>query len=245
MKDQNKKPSAGAVNKRIFYVALGICLLAIIVALYVGVTSTMQELGVDNPVKNQATSSIPASSALGSDAQVNATQSGVAVVGSAASGKTSVTASAPGGKASSTPAKAPAPTGGKFIRPVEGEVINPFSNGELVKSKTLMEWRTHDGVDFKSEPNTPVKAVAAGKVKDISEDSMWGVCVVIEHQNNIESMYFGLKPNVPLKKGADVKSGEIVGYVGNTAEIELALDSHLHFAMKQEGQWIDPMKLLP
>lgn len=245
MKDQKQKPSAGAVNKKIFYVALGICLLAIIVALYVGVTSTMQELGVNNPVPNQATSSMKSSS-MGSDAAVNATQSGVAVANPGVSQKTTSPSSAPGGTTSqSVTSKAPAPSSTKFIRPVEGEIINPFSNGELVKSKTLMEWRTHDGVDFKAEQNTPVKAVAAGKVKEITEDSMWGVSVVIQHDNNMESMYFGLKPNVPIKKGAAVKSGEIVGYVGNTAEIEVALESHLHFAMKQEGKWIDPMKVLP
>ena len=47
-----------------------------------------------------------------------------------------------------------------------------------------------------------------------------------------------------MKKGAEVKVGDIVGYVGNTAEIEIAEDSHLHFAMKKNDEWIDPMGLI-
>ncbi|MCL2055571.1 MAG: hypothetical protein FWG90_14230, partial [Oscillospiraceae bacterium] len=35
-----------------------------------------------------------------------------------------------------------------IIIPVEGEIGEPFSNGELVKSKTLGVWKTHDGVDI-------------------------------------------------------------------------------------------------
>ena len=34
-------------------------------------------------------------------------------------------------------------------------IFNPYSNGELVKSKTLNEWRTHDGVDIKADIATP------------------------------------------------------------------------------------------
>ena len=79
--------------------------------------------------------------------------------------------------------------------PLEGETSNDYSNGELVKSKTLNEWRTHDGIDLKAAANTPVKAVADGTVESITEDAMWGVTVTVSHQNGYESIYCGLKPS--------------------------------------------------
>ena len=37
------------------------------------------------------------------------------------------------------------------VMPVNGEILEPFSNGELVKSETLGYWKTHDGVDIKAD----------------------------------------------------------------------------------------------
>ena len=37
------------------------------------------------------------------------------------------------------------------VMPVEGEIINPYSDGELVKSQTLNLWQTHDGIDIAAE----------------------------------------------------------------------------------------------
>lgn len=73
---------------------------------------------------------------------------------------------------------------------------------------------------------------------------MWGVTVTVSHTNGYDSIYCGLKPSVPVKKGAKVKIGDIVGYVGNTAEIEIAEESHLHLAVKKNDSWIDPMSIL-
>lgn len=100
------------------------------------------------------------------------------------------------------------------------------------------------GVDLKAEANSPVKAVCDGTVEAITEDPLWGITVTLSHDGGYQSIYCGLKPSVPVKKGAEVKVGDIVGYVGNTAEIEIAEDSHLHFAMKKNDEWIDPMGLI-
>ena len=73
------------------------------------------------------------------------------------------------GEAVSTPA-----TPESFILPVEGAVTNPYSQGELVKSKTLGEWRTHDGIDLAAADGTPVVSIADGLVEAVREDARWG-----------------------------------------------------------------------
>ena len=131
-----------------------------------------------------------------------------------------------------------------FVMPLKGEIINEYSNGKPVKSKTLNEWRTHDGVDIKADIATPVKAASDGVVTAIDEDPMWGVCITIDHGNGYQTMYMGLNVNVSVTKDQTVDIGTVLGSVGETAKIEIAEDSHLHFAMKKDGEWIDPMSMM-
>lgn len=130
------------------------------------------------------------------------------------------------------------------IMPVNGEIINPFSNGELVKSETLGIWKTHDGADIKAEAGTQVKAMNHGTVTKVWEDPLWGNCIIIDHGNGIESHYYNLSKAVTVIEGDEVDSGEVIGAVGDTAEIEAAEPSHLHFAVKRNGSWIDPISFI-
>ncbi|WP_159438053.1 M23 family metallopeptidase [Massiliimalia massiliensis] len=225
-------------KRRIFYTALGLCLVAIGIALYIGINQTVQEIHEDRTIDlNNTSSKIDVVQNEDDDPQiedVNKNESDVAVESETSGGNTS-------SEASKTPVQ---PKKLSFAMPLEGETSNDYSNGELVKSKTLNEWRTHDGIDLKAAANTPVKAVADGTVESITEDAMWGVTVTVSHQNGYESIYCGLKPSVPVKKGAEVKVGDILGYVGNTAEIEIAEESHLHLGIKKDGSWVDPMSLM-
>lgn len=126
------------------------------------------------------------------------------------------------------------------IMPVTGEIIEPFSNGELVKSETLGVWKTHDGIDIKADLGTPVKAMNKGKVVKVWSDALWGSCVNIDHGNGVTGHYYGLAASVSVTEGDFVNSGDVIGSVGDTAQIEVAQATHLHFALDRNGVWIDP-----
>ena len=128
-----------------------------------------------------------------------------------------------------------------FITPLVGKIINGFSNNELVKNTTLSDWRVHNGVDIEASQGTSVKAVADGEIIKISSDPMMGVCVEIEHSNNINSVYYGLNENVNVKEGDKVEVGTVIGSVGNTAIGETKLGPHLHLEMIENGIKIDPL----
>ena len=130
-----------------------------------------------------------------------------------------------------------------YIMPLDGEMINGFSAGELVKSKTLGEWRTHDGIDIKADEGSPVKSVGDGVVTDIRDDRQWGVVVEIEYPD-FTAVYAGISSEVLVSKDSKVSLGDVIGYVANSSVIESAEDSHLHFAAKVNGQWVDPLSLL-
>ncbi len=131
-----------------------------------------------------------------------------------------------------------------LVMPLQGKIINPFSNGELVKSETLGYWETHDGVDIKGKVGKKVVAMTAGTVIKVIEDPLFGTEVIIDHGNNIEGHYYNLKKAVDVAEGDKVNAGEKIGAVGKTADVESKLPAHLHFGIKQNGKWIDPISFI-
>ena len=140
------------------------------------------------------------------------------------------------------PEEAPAPA--VWTSPVEGKhVTNPYSGGELVKSRTLGEWRTHDGVDIAAAEGEPVRAVTDGVVKEVRQDSRWGWTVEVEH-GDVTAFYCGLGEGVKVAAGQQVKQGDVLGEAGNSSVLEASEEPHLHLAMKRDGKWIDPAEVL-
>lgn len=133
--------------------------------------------------------------------------------------------------------KVPDPT---FVKPVEGEIIKKFANDNLVYSNTLQEWVTHTGVDIKADKTTVVKASAEGTVKSIKNDPRYGITVVIEHANGFSSVYSNLLTSEFVKEGEKVKQGQTIGTVGNTATFEIAEESHLHFEILKNNEYLNP-----
>ncbi len=127
-----------------------------------------------------------------------------------------------------------------FIKPVEGEKIKDYSKDNLVYSSTLDEWTTHLGIDFTAEKTDIVKAAADGKVKSIKNDPRYGLTVVIEHENGFESIYSSLLTAEFINVGEEVKQGQTIATVGNTARFEISDETHIHFEIKKDGINVDP-----
>ena len=138
---------------------------------------------------------------------------------------------------SSTPALA-------VIMPLEGEIVAAFSMDTLVYNATLEDWRTHDGVDISAEAGTGVLAAAAGTVADIREDGLLGTIVVLQHSDGYRTTYASLAPELAVKFGQRVESGQLIGAVGTSAAGESANGPHLHFSVSRNGSPLDPMEYL-
>lgn len=104
-----------------------------------------------------------------------------------------------------------------LVMPVDGEVAQPFSNNELVKSETTGTWQTHNGVDILAETGASVRAIDNGTVVEVVNDPLWGICVSVDHENGIVSRYCNLSPNLELQEGETVESGQTIGVIGDTA----------------------------
>lgn len=130
------------------------------------------------------------------------------------------------------------------VRPVSGEIVSPFSEGELVKSRTLNVWKTHDGIDIRADLGTAVRSVTSGTVMKVERDPMMGVTVVIDHGRGYEGYYCNLADETKVSEGDTVSAGTDIGTVGSTADAEISEEPHLHFGLKKNGSWTDPAEFL-
>ena len=127
-----------------------------------------------------------------------------------------------------------------FTKPVEGEIVREFAQDNLIYSETLEEWTTHSGIDIKADKTTVVKAAEAGTVKSIKNDPRYGLTIVIEHDDNFQTVYSNLLTSEFVVEGEKVEKGQSIGTVGNTAVFEIADEPHLHFEILKDSLPVDP-----
>ena len=132
----------------------------------------------------------------------------------------------------------------RIVVPVAGETVTVFSPDVLQYNETTDDWRTHNGVDIRAAAGTAVVAASAGTVLSVGQDDRLGVTVVIGHANGYETTYAGLLEQTVVEEGDVVAAGDPIGSVGNTTLTESALGAHLHFAVTQDGEAVDPAAYL-
>lgn len=135
------------------------------------------------------------------------------------------------------------PFTGTFALPMGTDIIKDFSNGEMVFSQTMGDWRVHNGVDFGGAAGNRVDAVADGEIIAVYEDSFLGTVIEIDHGNAMTVSYCGLKKGSTLAKGTFVKSGDKIGSLGSVP-VESADGDHLHLEVKVDGKTVDPLEAL-
>lgn len=132
---------------------------------------------------------------------------------------------------------------GALVYPVGKNILKHYSAENPVYSKTFNDWRAHLGIDFAADKGDPVKAMTGGVVKEIYNDDLLGVTVVIEHNGGFVGYYSGLGETIMIKPGEGVGAGDIIGAVKEVPS-ELLDDSHLHLEIKVGDKLVDPLEFL-
>ena len=131
-----------------------------------------------------------------------------------------------------------------LILPVNGALSKGHDASLQVYSNTMRDYRVHLGLDIVTEADAPVYAAADGKVSKIWEDVLMGYCVAIEHSGDCYTIYKNLSETLPegIVEGASVRSGQLIGSVGESAMIEVGEEPHLHFEMTVADLAVDPIE---
>ena len=132
-----------------------------------------------------------------------------------------------------------------YIWPVQGELERGHDLENLSYDVTLKDWRTHEGLDICAALGTPVAAVCAGQVMSLEQDGLYGTVVSIDHGDGLISVYANLAELPTVSVGDWVEAGDTIGSVGSTALCEVGQATHLHFAMRLDGEGINPLAYLP
>lgn len=97
--------------------------------------------------------------------------------------------------------------------------------------------RAHNGVDYHAPAGAPVGSVAPGVVTMAGWTSGGGRTVKVRHPNNYETEYLHLSA-IAVRAGQRVSQGDLVGRVGMTG---LATGVHLHYGLKKNGSYVNPV----
>ena len=129
-----------------------------------------------------------------------------------------------------------------FVSPIVGEVTKHHSIDTPVFSNTLNEWRVHTGIDISADEGAEVYCSADGVVTKVYNDPFLGKAVEVTHEGGVVSVYANLAgASIAVQEGDEVKSGAIIGKVGDTSLSELADEAHLHFGIKVNGVSVNPL----
>ena len=131
-----------------------------------------------------------------------------------------------------------------FQKPIDGEISKEFAKDSLIYSETLKEWTTHFGIDIKAERASVVKAAAEGTVKYIKNDPRFGLTIIIEHSNGFETRYANLLTSEFVSEGEEVKAGQTIGTVGDSAVYEIVDEPHLHFEILKNNENVNPSEYI-
>ncbi|MFW5775187.1 MAG: M23 family metallopeptidase [Chitinivibrionales bacterium] len=103
-----------------------------------------------------------------------------------------------------------------------------------VSGRRKMHW----GVDYRAPTGTPIYSVAPGVVIKSAYNSSNGHYIAIRHPDRYISYYLHLHRRLATR-GQTVRSGQIIGRVGNTG---ISTGPHLHFGFKRpNGRWMNPL----
>jgi murein DD-endopeptidase MepM/ murein hydrolase activator NlpD len=127
--------------------------------------------------------------------------------------------------------------------PAEGVLAKDHDATIQVWSETMSDYRVHLGVDIATEEGAPVFAAADGVIEKVWDDALMGRCVAISHGDEIYTFYKNLDPELSagIEADAEVKCGQQIGKVGESAIAELADEPHLHVEMTIDGLSVDPI----
>ncbi len=132
------------------------------------------------------------------------------------------------------PSLLPSKRPGVLQMPVQGYISQEFGQTAFARKSSYVG-KFHNGIDIAASIGTPIVAAEEGKIVKIGDSDKYcrkgayGKYIVIEHPNNLTTLYGHLSAfNASLGEGMVVRRGEVIGYVGKTG---YATGPHLHLTV--------------
>ena len=124
-----------------------------------------------------------------------------------------------------------------FRAPVTAQATDSFGTRRMFNGKLAS---VHKGMDFRAATGTPVRAGNSGTVVLARALYYEGNCVIIDHGLGLFTLSMHLS-RIDVREGEQVATGDRLGLSGATGRVT---GPHLHWAVRWQGAYLDPAKLL-
>jgi len=129
------------------------------------------------------------------------------------------------------------PGTGQMMYPVVAPITSPFG----YRTHPILGYeKFHSGMDFGADYGTIIYAADSGNVVFAGWYGGYGNTVIIEHGNEISSLY-AHTAEVYVAEGQAIQKGQPVAAVGSTG---FSTGPHLHFEVRINGEPVDPAQYL-
>lgn len=129
-----------------------------------------------------------------------------------------------------------------LLRPLEGEVLIPFSMDSSVYFSTLDQYKYNPALMLVAEEGMTVSACAEGKVVDIFDDAEIGHAVTMELGDGYQITYGQLK-EIKVSLDSYVNPGETVGVVAAPTKYFSVEGANLYLKLTMDGIPVNPEAL--
>ena len=128
--------------------------------------------------------------------------------------------------------------------PVNGNVLLDYSMDQTTYFPTLDQYKLSPAIAVGAVEGAPVVAAVNGKVYSIEQNAQTGTTLTMELGNGYQAVY-GQLTDLTVSEGDTIKKGTTIGYIAQPTKYYSTEGTNLYFAMKKDGEPIDPIEYLP
>ena len=128
--------------------------------------------------------------------------------------------------------------------PVNGNILLDYNMDQTIYFPTLDQYKLNPAISVQAAEGAPVLASVPGTVYSIEENAQTGTTVTMEIGSGYQAIYGQLK-DLEVAEGDTVAEGAVIGYIAAPTKYYSSEGSNLYFAMKENGEPVDPIAYLP
>lgn len=128
--------------------------------------------------------------------------------------------------------------------PVNGNILVDYSMDQSTYFPTLDQYRLSSAISVGAVEGAPVVAAVNGTVYSIDQDPQTGTTLTMELGNGYQAIY-GQLTDLIVAEGDTISKGTTIGYIAQPTKYYSTEGTNLYFAMKKDGEAIDPIAYLP
>lgn len=132
----------------------------------------------------------------------------------------------------------------QLLWPIVGNVLINYSMDSPVYFSTLEQYKYHPAIVIQAKEGQNIMAAAKGRVKKIEKTEELGNVITMDLGSGYEIIY-GQLTNLQIKEGDMVEKGAYIADVAAPTKYYSVEGENVYFALKKNGEPVNPMTKLP